>query len=468
MKLQIVCALLLGVAMGTRGVVGDEEPEWWESDHWTTYGTLWNHFDCDTVFESERPIPSTETWVKMRKAYVNVVGSTKSSIGEPSEVDGFFAPIEARQSPGRGRGLFATEDIPRGQHLWSGNIQGATFDSGRDYKKFLASLSDEDACDVLQFSYVMIFSDGNENEDNARIMVDLDNGAIMNSIDHYHDPVDAGCRQEWNDRFRGGCDNNDYALRNIKKGDEILMNYETALFITDGWRWFGLADEYEEDDEEEDDAEEDDEYPRCHGSREFPDVGAFLGCEEFAEPLMGYSQLEWKKLRQTYHDIVGQNASSSISLPMEEDGFFVSVEKSESPRRLYAAQDIAKGHHIWTGTKQTAIFDNPTDYKTFLMSIPSDRACDILHFFGYVQTSGDENGESKENYLILVDLNDWVYANDASSDDKQASVGCLPEWNDQYLGGCKRNVYALRDIKEGDEILIEEGLDDAWDEFGLF
>ena len=509
----------------------EQELEWWKEDHWT-YESLWEHFDCFTLLQSERLIPSIESWMKLRQAYVNVVGSDHSSIGEPSEVDGFFAPVEARQSPGKGRGLFATEDIPRGQHIWSGSIQGAKFDNGLDFMKFLDLISDEDGaiCEVLQFGYIKIYEDGgNENEDNARINVDLDNAGLTNEMNEIHE-TNSGCRQEWNDRFRGGCTENYYALRDIKKGEEILEDYQSSLYFNDGWEWFlgpeSPVEEYddeevdgeeyydeqaddeedgeehydekddeengeehhdedhydqEDDDEEnyEDDGEEHDEFSKCHGSREccdsdewwkvdgchIPDVAAFLWCEEFDEPLLVYRRLQWKKLRQTYYDIVGKNASSILT-PTGEDGFFVSFKKSESPRKLYAAQDIAKGHHIWTGTKQTAIFDNPTDYKTFLVRLPSDRACDILHFLGYVEIFGDENGENKEDYRILVDLDDWAYVNYASNG-KQANAGCRSEQNDQYIGGCKRNAYALRDIKEGEEILIEKGLEHSWDRVGL-
>jgi hypothetical protein len=219
MKSQMIASALLGLAMGTRGVAWDEKLEWWESDHWT-HGKLWNRFDCNTVFESEKQIPSTETWMKMRQACVDVVGSSKSTVGAE--------PIEVQQSPGKGRGIFATEDVPRGQGIWSGAMQRAQFDTGFNCNEFLDSLSDEDACDVLQFSYALILGDDKENKQNARICVELDNGAIMTSIDFVRDPVDAGCLPEWSDVFRGGCDHDQHALRDIKKGDEILMSYEAC------------------------------------------------------------------------------------------------------------------------------------------------------------------------------------------------------------------------------------------------
>jgi hypothetical protein len=260
---------LLGVEMDTHGAVEDDEDEdedndgdddddgddadeddadWWEETDWTR--KMYLRFECDTLFdESERPIPSAETWMRIRQAYVDVVGISKSSIGEPNQVDGFFAPIEVRQSPGRGRGVFAAEDIPRGQHIHRKSIQMAQFDNGIDFKKFLDSFSGEGiVCDIIEHAYLNIFGDDKENEDNLRICVELDNASLMNSIDQEDYPVDVGCLPEWNDRSPGGCDDNKYALRDIKKGDEILMDYDEYPF-EDHWGLFGLE---EKDDEEKD------------------------------------------------------------------------------------------------------------------------------------------------------------------------------------------------------------------------
>jgi hypothetical protein len=257
---------LLGVEMDTHGGVGDDDDgdddgdydgdyddgdddgDWWEkTDHWTR--KIYLRFDCDKLYEAERPIPSAETWMKIRQAYVDVVGISKSTIGEPNQVDGFLVPIEVRQSPGKGRGVFAAEDIPRGQHVHSGAGQQAQFENGPDFKKFLDSLSDEGlVCEMLQFNYLYMDGDDKEDEDNICMCVELDNASLMNTIDHEHEPVDVGCLPEWNDRSPGGCDDNMYALRDIKKGDEILMDYAAFPFEGD-WELFGLE---EEDDEEKD------------------------------------------------------------------------------------------------------------------------------------------------------------------------------------------------------------------------
>jgi hypothetical protein len=462
MKLQIVCALL-GVAMGgTCGYVGDEELEWWESDH-RTLRKLWSRHHCDAVFEWERPIPTTETWMKMRHAYVDVVGSSKSTIGEPNEVDSCFVPIEVRESPGKGLGVFATEDIPRGQHICNVAIQRAQFESGHDYMKFLGSV--EDPCDVLQYSYVIIFGDDKENQDNARICVELSDASIMNSIDFVNDPVDAGCLPEWNDRFLGGCEDNQYALRDIKKGDEILMDYSAFGYVSASWEWFGLADYYEEDDEED---------PEWWGSDDWTlgKLWSRFDCNTVFESERPISTTEtWMKMRHAYVDVVG-SSKSTIGEPNEVDGFFAPIEVRQSPgkgRGVFATEDIPRGQHICNVAIQRAQFESGHDYKKFLHSISDDNVCDVLQY-SYVTIFGDDK-ENQDNARICVELDDGSMMNSIDLDHDTVDAGCLPEWNERFHGGCEENDYALRDIKKGDEILVDYAdsnfFTDGWKWFGL-
>jgi hypothetical protein len=61
------------------------------------------------------------------------------SESRPNEVlSGFFAPIvEVRQPPGKGRGIFAAENIPRGfTYIWSGAmLRGGKFEDGCRFQK---------------------------------------------------------------------------------------------------------------------------------------------------------------------------------------------------------------------------------------------------------------------------------------------------------------------------------------------
>jgi hypothetical protein len=196
----------------------------------------WTDYNCNdtSVWTMPRPSYSQDMWIRLRQAYVDIVGSTNSTIGtEVSADDGFVISTEVKQAPGKGRGLFAAEDIPRGQFIWSSK-QTASFYSGEDFKGFLDLLELDEACDVLQWSYVDA-NPGGADEDATQISTDLDNGTLVN----HGDEADAGCLPEWEARHPGGCIENVYALRDIKKGEEILVDYG-EFAIAGGWSKFGI------------------------------------------------------------------------------------------------------------------------------------------------------------------------------------------------------------------------------------
>eukprot|EP00957_Ditylum_brightwellii_P043698 3313322-Ditylum_brightwellii.AAC.2 len=62
-------------------------------------------------------------WRKYWETYVSVVGEIDSTIGDlASDFDGFGTMSHfAKQSPGRGRGVFAGQDIAEGTLLWDGS-----------------------------------------------------------------------------------------------------------------------------------------------------------------------------------------------------------------------------------------------------------------------------------------------------------------------------------------------------------
>jgi len=71
--------------------------------------------NCDTIYKEGLPIPSKETWRKYRETYVSVVGEMNSTIGDPvADFNGVPVSHFVKQSPGRGRGIFAGEDITEG------------------------------------------------------------------------------------------------------------------------------------------------------------------------------------------------------------------------------------------------------------------------------------------------------------------------------------------------------------------
>ena len=79
---------------------------------------LWDYWDCDSIFEKPRPIHSQETWAYARKVYEAVVGKDEASTLQNKEnVDGFHIPVVSKQSPGKGRGIYAGRDIEKGERI---------------------------------------------------------------------------------------------------------------------------------------------------------------------------------------------------------------------------------------------------------------------------------------------------------------------------------------------------------------
>jgi SET domain len=197
---------------------------------------------------------------------------------------GFRKAVQARQTDdGKGRGVYAAEAIRKGELVWTATASTARFPSGALYRQFLAIVPADLACDVLQWAYVqdvVHFREStarsgnndlhnrccNDNTTEAipqspqqlqpdtsrspvlRISVDLDEGSYMNGEDY--DP-NVGCLTE--DEEDDGddeesqptrtppshCQQNFYALRDIRVGEELLCYYGDFA-TSDGWAEFGL------------------------------------------------------------------------------------------------------------------------------------------------------------------------------------------------------------------------------------
>jgi len=207
-----------------------------------SYGDLKRQNGCAAM--KIRPVHDDATWKIFRDTYYSVVGEELSTIGDRFSTDNAFRfKISARQSPGKGRGIFAEEEIPEGEILYNFS-RTAQFQTGDAYRKFLDKLPNSLACDVLMWSYVQLFSNNeseNEYRSSLRICTDLDPGSFCND-------GGSGGNMAWEDN------NEAYypvtnkqgvkisspliSLSKIAINEEIMCNY--GQFSEGDWGAFGL------------------------------------------------------------------------------------------------------------------------------------------------------------------------------------------------------------------------------------
>ena len=221
-----------------------------------TLSQLKIYFGCTS---DERPIHDQKTWQYLRQTYHDIVGAEKSTIGPPNRAfNGFAVPYYVDQSPGRGRGLFAAKDISKGSLIWTAS-RTAEFEDAETYRSFLLTIPADLACDVMMWAYVSYGSETDEESENIndeeaeednveneeededgesslKIMLDLDESSFCN---------DGGKKRnmDWDEEaaalYPDNSDWRTFAVKDVKKGDELLCNY-SGFFQKDKWAAFGL------------------------------------------------------------------------------------------------------------------------------------------------------------------------------------------------------------------------------------
>lgn len=154
----------------------------------------WDELECDALFSQgiQRPIHNASTWQFLRGVYLGVVGPHLSTIAMEDlfRHDGFAVPVKVVHIPNKGRGVIALQDIPEGTFVWD-TIHTARFPSPTMYRRFLASLPQDLACDVMLWAYVEDYAEDSSQDDSAKtttttprptISVDLDAASFMNTV----------------------------------------------------------------------------------------------------------------------------------------------------------------------------------------------------------------------------------------------------------------------------------------------
>jgi hypothetical protein len=171
----------------------------------------------------------------MRAAYIATVGPAEATITLNFN-SGMQVGSKIDHSPGRGRGIFSTENIEKGTLVWRGdNIAG--FYTGLQFRKFLNSLPNDMACDLIVWCYTSYDIEKNR----PLLECDLDEGSLINTYSTAFE-YNVGCLPSMDDDSSNYCNNSIFALRDIVAGEELVTNYEE--FDTDHWHHFGLSFSY--------------------------------------------------------------------------------------------------------------------------------------------------------------------------------------------------------------------------------
>jgi hypothetical protein len=200
------------------------------TDPWDINGCDSTHCDIPDIGISRNcknhsytTIHNQTAWVHMRAAYVAIVGPNDASFNL-TYGSGMKVPFKIGHSPGRGRGVFATEDIRKGTLVWHG-ISTAAFTSGVQFRKFLASLPDVFACDLMIWCYT-----SHDEKNVPFIECDLDEASLFNSNDNGAEYT-IGCFQSMVENYPRDCFDVAYALRDITAGEEFVTSYDDLSAI---------------------------------------------------------------------------------------------------------------------------------------------------------------------------------------------------------------------------------------------
>ena len=183
-----------------------------------------------------------------------------------------------------------------------------------------------------------------------------------------------------------------------------------------------------------------------------------LRCSEYyqrAEQTI-HDQDAWKEMRRTYVRVVGADASTVGPPESSYNGFSRPYEVGHNSygRGIYAKTDIPKGSLVWHNIR-SATFSEGMQFREFVMTLPPELGCDVLQW-SYVM---DEK--------IYCDLDEGSFCNNGYS--VGSNIDIDEEVSEKFIAKAGMQLFASRDIKEGEELLCNYASfsDGDWGLFGL-
>ncbi|KAL9184780.1 hypothetical protein ACHAXT_012750 [Thalassiosira profunda] len=224
---------------------------WPKPEGWETMGFYDTrlHFDCSKYAHNQsKKLPSVKDWQFLRDRYRAVVDSSATFDDPVPPTEGYTfgeggpPPYYAAHSKdGRGRGLFASRDIKKGDLVHNGEQSDLLVPSGEAWRRFVFSLPRNKACDVIDWTWTA----KTEEKGKWKIFTAMNISILLNGAES----------SQWNVNPKSSTSSLMYALRDIRKGEELLTDYEMYDTV---WHKVGLGSEDDDAsyDDGDDDAEE--------------------------------------------------------------------------------------------------------------------------------------------------------------------------------------------------------------------
>jgi len=200
-------------------------PKNWEE---LTFSELRNYYACsEHAHDQNKALPTLDEWMFLKKQVRELVQPINAIIlDSPVEPTHGFShgvddyantppPYYAGQSDGKGRGIFASRLIKKGELVHDGPRSNIIFPDAMSFRRLVVNLPRRTACDITEWSWTQRL----EKDGEVRLFVDLNIAALMNSS---HEP---------NIAPKSKTTTQLYALRDIKQGEEIMYDYDTYPWI---------------------------------------------------------------------------------------------------------------------------------------------------------------------------------------------------------------------------------------------
>ena len=199
---------------------------------WEKFGfdDIREHFACEEYSHNlEKPLLTLEDWEYLRNMYIEIVDNDAVFDDAVPPTEGYTydengpPPYYAAHGE-RGRGLFASRDIKQGELIHDGNKSDIVFPGADAWRLYVLSLPRYRACDVIDWSWTQkTSSDGK-----YKLFSAMNISILLNGAGYIH---------EMNVKPLSSISSLFYALRDIKKGEELLTDYDAYDTV---WEEVGL------------------------------------------------------------------------------------------------------------------------------------------------------------------------------------------------------------------------------------